>query len=942
MSTPIVIAAFAGLLVVISLLQPLARRLGISSSVLLASVGALIGIGATYLLYTPKTDAFNELAQVFVDLPLDSERILYIFLPVLLFQTSLTLDVRRIFEDIGAILVMAVVAVLVATAFIGLALYPLAGVSLVACLLLGSIVATTDPIAVVGIFRDIGAPARLGRLVEGESLLNDAAAIVLFVILLGILTGEQTPDFWQAITAFFRSFVGGIVVGYLISRAFVMILPLVRDIKLAQVTLSVALPYLVYVVSDQMADVSAVVAVVSAGLVFNLHGPAKIAPDLWTYLHDVWEQISFWASSLIFVLSAILIPELLDGFRLLDILLLIVLILAALLARAVVIFGLLPFLSLMRIGEKVNNRYKTVILWGGMRGAVTLILALSVTEHGYLKPEVAHFVAVLATGFVLFTLLVYGTTLKPLIRVLKLDRLSPIDQAMRNQFLALSLSDIQEAVAHTAEDYNINPNVAERVSELYASRADGVSEANALAPGIMEKDKVVLGLIALADRERELVLHHFREGTVSPRTISPHLTVAGRLGDQTRAKGRAGYNKAARHELHFPLRFRVAQMVQRSLKIRGPLSLYVADRFERLVVSRIIINELITFNSERIRRLHGPRVGDILHETLSNRREAVVRGIEALRLQYPDYADALELQFLRRTGLRMEENAYVEAFNQKLIGDELYNDLQRSLARLKRSTGARPRLDLGLKTMDLLAKHPLFADLPSDRQKAIARKMRPHFAYPGERLIRKGERGEMAYFISSGAVEVRLDDTITRLGRGDVFGELALLTGNRRSADVVALGYCQLLTLSGHDFRALLSHSEKLTLHMNKLAHERQDMNAHHSDPGMDEAHIATETADVDAPPEVLPEEPGAPEVSSVADLDPSCPDDKNTLASQTSPEANRTESVSAETQAEIPAEAEPLMDIADELAESATNSKPENEPDSDKVKRTPETAPSS
>ena len=262
METPIVVGCFAGLLITISLLQPLARRLGLAPSVLLAMVGTLIGIGAIFLLNTKYTDAFNTIALVFVDPPLDAEKILYVFLPILLFQTSLTLDVRRIFEDIGPILLMAVVAVFAATFFIGLALYPLGNVSLVACLLLGAIVATTDPVAVVAIFRDIGAPARLGRIVEGESLLNDAAAIVIFILLLGILTGSHELDVTKALMAFLRSFIGGAIVGAVVARLFVMLLPVMRDLPLAQVTLSLALPYVIYVVSDQFADVSAVVAVV--------------------------------------------------------------------------------------------------------------------------------------------------------------------------------------------------------------------------------------------------------------------------------------------------------------------------------------------------------------------------------------------------------------------------------------------------------------------------------------------------------------------------------------------------------------------------------------------------------------------------------------------------------------------------------------------------------
>ncbi len=106
------------------------------------------------------------------------------FLPLLVFQAGIATDVRQVIEDAAPILLLAIVATLVTTAVIGLALSPISGMPLVACLMLGSIVATTDPVAVIGIFHDVGAPSRLTRLVEGETLLNDAAAITLFGLLL--------------------------------------------------------------------------------------------------------------------------------------------------------------------------------------------------------------------------------------------------------------------------------------------------------------------------------------------------------------------------------------------------------------------------------------------------------------------------------------------------------------------------------------------------------------------------------------------------------------------------------------------------------------------------------------------------------------------------------------------------------------------------------------
>ena len=124
---PYTLLTVAGLLVVIGLLQPLATRLNLSHTVLLAAVGVLIGVAAGFLLRTDLTDAFNEMAELILDFPISSTEVLYIFLPALLFEAALTIDVRRMLEDAAPIFLLAVIAVLVTTAVVGLALWPLAG-----------------------------------------------------------------------------------------------------------------------------------------------------------------------------------------------------------------------------------------------------------------------------------------------------------------------------------------------------------------------------------------------------------------------------------------------------------------------------------------------------------------------------------------------------------------------------------------------------------------------------------------------------------------------------------------------------------------------------------------------------------------------------------------------------------------------------------------------
>ena len=154
-------------------------------------------------------------------------------------------------EDVAPVLLMAVVAVILCAFFVGAALSWSFALALPAALLLGSIVATTDPIAVVGIFRDLGAPKRLLLLVEGESLFNDAAAIALYGLLIALLTGEHGEGIVEAILTFLRDFIGGADLRLCrgLGRACALARWL-RGLPEAEITLTVALAYLVYIVGE--------------------------------------------------------------------------------------------------------------------------------------------------------------------------------------------------------------------------------------------------------------------------------------------------------------------------------------------------------------------------------------------------------------------------------------------------------------------------------------------------------------------------------------------------------------------------------------------------------------------------------------------------------------------------------------------------------------------
>ncbi len=802
-------AVVASLFLVIGIAEPLAARLSLPYSVILAVLGVLIGVGAIFFLRTDITDALNPVAAAIVGLPIRSNVFLYVFLPTLLFQATLGMNLRRMLDDWVPILVMAVVAVVVATLSVGYALNVVSSLPLVACLLIGAIVSTTDPSAVVSIFRSISAPRRLVRIIEGESLLNDAAAVALFGLFMGfVMLGVPDPSLNDAFAQFPVLIAGGALTGWLMSRAAIWLMAAFERYELAQVSITVALPYLSYIFAEQSVGASGVIAVVVAGLTLNLAGPGRLPPTAWANLKEVWGLLAHWAGALIFILAALLIPRLLEEVRPSDIGLLVVVVLAAIAARGAILFLLLPFLSMVRLSPAVEPPYRTAILWGGLRGAVTLALALAVTESVLIPYEIKRLVGILATGFTLFTLFVQGTTLKLAITKLGLDKLSPLDEALSRQVAAVALQTVREDVARTAENYNLTHDIVRSEAIRFGTRLETTIKAAEEKVDILDRDRITLGLIALAGAERESILERMRERTISTSMSEQILSNAGRLIEGARTGGRTGYQQAASRTVIYGRSFRAAVFLHNRLRWSGPLRRMTADRFELLLAQRLILRDLGGFIESRIRRIHGRRVADLLQELLHRRIETIETALEGLRLQYPGYAEELERRFIRRTALRLEEREYTAMHDDGLVGEEPYTILMQDISKRRAAAEVRPPLDIALRGSDLVQQFPLFSDLDAVALTKLSRALRTQHWNAGEIVLSKDKPANGVYFIASGAVELESAGQTWRLGRGEMFGQLMILMKKPRRIEIRVIAPSTLLVLDEARFKRLLKKSE--------------------------------------------------------------------------------------------------------------------------------------
>ncbi len=803
-----VLLTLAFLLGLISFIPPLAKKINLPETVIIALLGIVLGGVSSLINSSMGLDLLEGPASALLSFPIDSEGFLLIFLPLLVFKGAMGINVRSLTHEIATVLLLAIVAVIVSTATIGFALYPFAQQTLVACLLLGAIVATTDPSAVASIFREIGAAARLSRLVEGEALLNDAAAIAIFTILAGAITAHHEISFREAVTDFLTNFAGAVIIGVAVARLALLIITAISGFPAAEITLSIVLPYGVYILCDNILGFSGVVATASAGLTVSALGPSTFRPLTWTFLKELWEQLEFWASTLVFMLAALLVPRMMIGITRWDLVLILIASLAGLLARAVVIFGMLPILTVTRLSPPVPTRFKVTMAWGGLRGAITLALALAVNENPHINDSITHFVGIVATGFVLVTLLVNGTTLRSLVLFLKLDRLSPIDEALRNQIIGIGLSHVAQRVSHVSDELSFSFRTRSGVISRLEQRAEKEKASNNFETALSDRERVNLALLTIANQERSLLLDLFCvQGMSSRRVIETLLRGIEAIIDATQLEGRYGYVKSRRKSLQPSLRLRLAQMLHRRFHIDRPLTLCMMERFETLIISHLVSTSLIRFVRERMEPTLGRRITEIVSEVLGRQRKLLEDALATLRLHYSGYSEALESRLLRQIALRLEDEEYATLAKDNLISEELHRELRRSIERQRTRLDTPLRFNLRSGIEQRLRMFQAFNGVPDGALHELAARVFICFLSPGEVLIHKGERIHTIYAQVAGLVESATsagDAQEVMLGAGDLIGANSHIQGLRAQNTVRSLQFSHLLAIPQADFNKLL------------------------------------------------------------------------------------------------------------------------------------------
>ncbi len=357
----------------------------------------------------------------FLELDISSDLILAVLVPPLLFEATLHIKWRALRRDLPLIVAMATLGTLISTLIVGGIVAPVLDVPIIGALAFGALISATDPVAVIAFFRSLGVSKRLSILMEGESLFNDGVAIVLFNLALAAaatmaVNGADAVTFSlsNAIIEFLRVSVGGLATGMILGFIVSYVILKNVDDHLIETATTVALAFGAYVLAEHF-HVSGILAVVAAGLMVGNVGTNNTSPTTQLTLENFWEFMAFVSNSLVFLLIGleIQIAQLVEFA-----LPILVAVFAVLLARAIVVYsftGVYNRFTSRRLD--VPRSYQHVMFWGGLRGAISLALVLTLGRDLF-GATIAEELRVMTFGVVLFTILVQGTTIERL-----LDRL---------------------------------------------------------------------------------------------------------------------------------------------------------------------------------------------------------------------------------------------------------------------------------------------------------------------------------------------------------------------------------------------------------------------------------------------------------------------------------------------------------------------------------------
>ncbi|XP_024462833.1 sodium/hydrogen exchanger 7 isoform X2 [Populus trichocarpa] len=699
-------------------------------------------------------------------------------------------------------LLLAVPGVLISTCCLGCALkliFPY-NWSWTTSLLLGGLLSATDPVAVVALLKELGASKKLSTIIEGESLMNDGTAIVVYQLFYRMVLGESFTS--GAIIKFLTQVsLGAVGIGIAFGIASVLWLGFIFNDTVIEIALTLAVSYVTYFTAQEGAAVSGVLAVMTLGMFYAAVARTAFKGDGQQSLHHFWEMVAYIANTLIFILSGVVIAEgVLSsgntfhshghtwGY-------LFLLYIFVQLSRFIVVGALYPFLRYFGYG--LDWKEATIVIWSGLRGAVALSLSLSVKRTSdssiYLSSDTGTLFVFFTGGIVFLTLIVNGSTTQFILHLLDMDKLSATKKRILNFTKYEMLNKALEAFGDLGEDEELGPvdwpTVKRYITSLNnlegsCEHPHGASEAdNNLDPTNLKDIR-----IRLLNGVQAAYWGMLDEGRITQTTANILMQSVDEAIDLASHEPLCDW-KGLQSNVHFPNYYK---FLQASIFPQKMVTYFTVERLESACY---ICAAFLRAHRIARRQLHD-FIGDsgiasiVINESDAEGEEAR-KFLEDVRVTFPQVLRVVKTRQATYSVLNhlidyvqnLEKVGLLEEKEMLHLHDAVQTDLKRFLR--------NPPLVMLHKITDLISAHPLLGALPSMVREPLERSSKEIMKPRGVPLYKEGSKPNGVWLISSGVVKwtsksVRskhsLHPTFTH---GSTLGLYELLVGKRCICDII-------------------------------------------------------------------------------------------------------------------------------------------------------------
>mgnify|MGYP000900986448 CR=1 FL=1 len=503
-----------GGLIIGAILKSLLKHSRLPYTVGLFAIGIILGVmnrTGVFQSLPELHDAVSSVANINPDL------ILYLFLPILIFDAAYELNLHIFKKTLANATLLSAPGLIICMLLTGALMMGVATFipgfeswTWAFALMFGALISATDPVAVVALLHELKTSKRFSTLVDAESLLNDGTGIVCFMLFFGAYAAEEATHASPVIT-FIREVGLSTLLGFLLARIVIWFITRINSEEMVQNSVIILAAYLTFILSQYYLGVSGVIALVAFGLTVTYVGKPRLKPQVNTFMEHFWELLTYIANTLIFILVGVVIAEKVDfSWGALGVLILIYI--ALNLIRFAMIMLLYPVMK--RLGYGLTRRESVILTWGGLRGALAMILALMVSYTPAIPEDIRSQVLFFTAGIVTLTLCINATTMRWLLRRLGLIQVSSarvlIDSKIQG-YLHDSAEKYMEKLSAKAALHDANWNKVKK----YLPPSLSLSPSGPL-PTMEFLSEIRLRIL---DREKAVCHQLYDEGVVSKTTF---------------------------------------------------------------------------------------------------------------------------------------------------------------------------------------------------------------------------------------------------------------------------------------------------------------------------------------------------------------------------------------------------------------------------------------